>query len=167
MQTFTFYIIMKLLSLLWHILRCLHNCLFYLCIIIAGIYYSRDGGSIWTLSTGGYPTTGVSWGAIASSSSGQFVVVGSYPAIGNYYNKTIVILCILIINRLCNCVHIFTHIPYYCRNLGQLWTSINYGQYFAIAVTHGTNQYFQIGGLAMSSDGTKVIAAVRGLGKLR
>ena len=52
--------------------------------------------------------------------------------------------------------------------IGQIWSSINYGLSFtqqAGPFGNSGNQYIQLGGLAMSSDGTKVIAAVNGLGK--
>ena len=93
-----------------------------------GIKYSRDGGNSWTLSTGGYPISNINWYALASSSTGQFVVAGNYN--------------------------------------GQLWTSIDYGATFAMGTSYSANQRFFEGGLAMSSDGTKVIAGVNGLGIL-
>ena len=49
--------------------------------------------------------------------------------------------------------------------IGQIWSSINYGLSFTQqAGPFGNSQYLYYGGLAMSSDGTKVIAAVNGLG---
>ena len=50
--------------------------------------------------------------------------------------------------------------------IGQIWSSINYGLSFTQqAGPFGNDQDITLGGLAMSSDGTKVIAAVYGLGK--
>jgi hypothetical protein len=40
------------------------------------MYYSRDGGISWDISGGGYPSSGVYWDSIASSSNGQVVVAG-------------------------------------------------------------------------------------------
>lgn len=45
-------------------------------------------------------------------------------------------------------------------------SSVNYGETFEIRADYDSSKYFTYGGLAMSSDGTKVIAAVFGLGKL-
>ena len=47
---------------------------------------------------------------------------------------------------------------------GELWTSVNYGQTFTYRTTYGNDQQFWLGGLAISSDGSKTIAAVKGLG---
>ena len=47
---------------------------------------------------------------------------------------------------------------------GELWTSVNYGQSFASRSNYGNGQYFSINGVAISSDGSKAIAAVAGLG---
>ncbi len=49
---------------------------------------------------------------------------------------------------------------------GELWTSVNYGQTFTYRAAYGNGQYFELGGLAISSDGSKAIAVVLGLGKL-
>jgi hypothetical protein len=50
---------------------------------------------------------------------------------------------------------------------GELWTSINYGESFIRgALYSGYGQNFNLGGLAMSSNGTKVIAALYKLGNL-
>ena len=50
--------------------------------------------------------------------------------------------------------------------IGELWTSVNYGQSFTSRATYDNGKYLTLGGLAMSSDGSKAIAAVYGLGKL-
>ncbi len=110
----------------------MNTCVCVCAYVYLGIYYSRNGGSSWTSSTGGYPTAGIYWTSIASSNTGQYVVAGFQ----------------------------------YGSSAGQLWTSIDYGQSFAQSATYSTNQYFQFGNLAMSSDGTKIIAGVYGLGVL-
>ena len=51
----------------------------------------------------------------------------------------------------------------YCL-LGELFTSINYGESFPFKLSNA-GYSIQYGSLSMSSDGTKVIAAVYGLGK--
>ncbi len=55
----------------------------YICLRrVVGIKYSRDGGSSWFLSGGGYPTSGINWLSIASSSDGRFVAAGYYDPNG-------------------------------------------------------------------------------------
>ena len=67
-------------------------------IICTGLKYSRDGGDSWTASTGGYPTSGIYWLALASSSTGQFVVAGSFNSYdGNNANSTSLYICICIL----------------------------------------------------------------------
>ncbi len=48
-----------------------------------GIYYSKNGGQSWALSSGTL-VQGNSWTAIASSSTGQFMVAGTNNPNGNY-----------------------------------------------------------------------------------
>ena len=49
---------------------------------------------------------------------------------------------------------------------GEIWTSVDYGQTFTMRFAYGNGPYFTLGGLAMSSDGSKIIATVHALGKL-
>ncbi len=49
-------------------------------IIVGGVFYSTNGGSSWTESTGA--PTGKKWYSIASSSTGEFVVAGSHESHG-------------------------------------------------------------------------------------
>lgn len=84
----------------------------------------------------GAPSTSVLYQSIVSSSTGQFVVA-AYATLS-------------------------------ASTPGQLWTSINFGQSFTQRYLYGTSQSCSnsVGCLAMSSDGTKVIAAVFNLGVL-
>jgi len=106
----------------------------------AGINYSRDGGSSWTRSAAP-DSSAFQWRALASSSSGQFVVAGNI-------NK----------NRGGACSN------GWCS--GDIWTSTDYGQNFVQRITYDTYPYhfLDFGSIAMSSNGNKFIAGVTRLG---
>ncbi len=165
-------------SLLWqlHLFLTLNNLNTFL--IIVGIYYSRDGGRSWNMSDGGYPKA--NWyNSIASSSSGQVVVTGtlndgnsnlySYVMLFPIKTKKIWWSCGTDLKYMKS--SIYTNLIYrysyffICTHKGQLWVSINYGISFSLGVYYGWNQCFHYGQLAISSDGTKVIAGVNNLGR--
>ena len=70
------------------------------------------------------------------------------------------------INRIGFFIYNVTETYVYRYQLGRLCTSINYGQTFVDRYNFPSGQDFLPGCLDLSSDGTKIIAAVYGLGKL-